>query len=72
MSELEIALSIACAVLFVVWRHAHKESQQHYDAACIFKTSLFKVAKNEATVSLSPDGETLRLKVTEKHQAIDL
>lgn len=72
MTELEIALSIACAVLFVAWRHATKEARQHYDAACIFKTSLFKVANKEATVSVSPDGESVQLKMTDKHGAIEL
>lgn len=72
MTELEIALSVACAVLFVVWRHAVKEASEHYEAACMFKTSLFKIAKNEATVSISPDGEKIQLKITEAHKAIEL
>lgn len=72
MTELEIALSIACAVLFMAWRHTVKEASKHYDAACMFKTSLFKIAKNEATISLSPDGEKLQLKITEAHKAIEL
>lgn len=72
MTELEIALSIACAVLFVAWRHASKKANEHYEAACIFKTSLFKIAKKEATVGLSADGERIQLKMTEKHDAITL
>ena len=72
MSELEIALSIACGVLFVAWRHASKEASEHYDAACFFKTALSKVAKKEATVGMSEDGENIRLKMTDKHEPIEL
>lgn len=72
MTDLEIVLSVACGVLFVAWRHATKESNEHYRAACLFKTGLYKVAKKEATVCLTPDGEGVQLKMTEKHQPLEL
>lgn len=72
MTELEIALSIACGVLFVAWRYERFTAKEHYDAACLFKTSLYKVAKKEATVGLSEDGEHIQLKVTDKHSPINL
>lgn len=72
MSELEIVLGIACAVLFVAWRYERKTAGEHYEAACIFKTALFKIAKKEATIGLSEDGNGVRIKMTDKHEPIDL
>ena len=72
MSELEIALSVACGVLFVAWRYERKTAGEHYEAACIFKTALFKIAKKEATIGLSEDGNGVRIKMTDKHEPIDL
>ena len=72
MSELEIALSIACGVLFVAWRYERKTAGEHYEAACIFKTALFKIANKEATVGLSEDGNGVRIKMTDKHEPIEL
>lgn len=65
MTELEIVLSIACAVLFVAWRHAHKESQQHYDAACMFKSTLKKIADKEVEVFWDSKLEALQIKLKE-------
>jgi hypothetical protein len=72
MSELEIVLGIACAVLFVAWRYERKMAGEHYEAACIFKTALYKVAKKEASLNMSADGEHVQVKITDQHKPIEL
>jgi len=72
MSELEIALSVACGVLFVAWRHATDESKEHYHAACLFRTALVKTALNEATISYDKGEDKLEIKPTANHGSIEL
>ena len=72
MSELEIALSVACGVLFVAWRHAMGESKEHYHAACLFRMALVKTALEEATISYDKSEDKLEIKPTANHGSIEL
>lgn len=65
MTELEIVLGIACGVLFVAWRHATNTSTKHYEAACMFKTTLKKVADKEVEVFWDSKLEALQVKLKE-------
>ena len=72
MSELEIVLSIACAVLFVAWRHATVQSKEHHEAACLFRLALKKTALKQATLSYDEREDKLEIKPTATHDGVEL
>lgn len=72
MTELEIVLGIACAVLFVAWRHAMMQVKEHHEAACLFRLALKKTALKQATISYDEREDKLEIKPTATHGGVEL